>query len=105
MRADIPLVSLSDLDEKRFGVKTAKTSPLRADDIGRVMDFCANHRVEFLIARCPSDELKAAQEMERLGFSLMDTLLHYSCDLKKRGVPSDSTGPALGRPRRMMGTQ
>ncbi len=95
MRTDIPLVSLSALDEKRFGVKTAKTSPLRAGDMGRVMDFCAIHRVEFLIARCPSDELKAAQEMERLGFSLMDTLLYYSCDLKKRGVPVDSAGPAL----------
>ncbi len=86
-----PLVSLSAIDEKRFGVRTAKAS-LVFEDIPKVIEFCSSHHVECLIARCPTTDLPAAQEMERQGFLLMDTLVYYSCNLKGKPVPEDASG-------------
>jgi GNAT superfamily N-acetyltransferase len=84
-------VSLSGLEEERFGVKTAKADEVRLEDIPGVLAFCREHGVEMLIARCPTHDLPAVQEMERQGFLLMDTLIYYSCDLgRHRPVERDS---------------
>jgi len=79
--------ALSPLDESRFGVHTARAISLTASDLPRVMDFCRAERVEFLIARCSTQDLQAAQEMERLGFSLMDTLVYFRRDLTRPPLP------------------
>lgn len=92
MRGDstpVPGVSLSPLDEERFGMKSAKAMQMHAGDIPGVMRFCEENGVEFLIARCRTDNLKAAQEMEKQGFLLMDTLLYFSRDLTKRTIPDE----------------
>lgn len=81
--------SLSTIDEERFGVRTAKAFIAETGEIDAVMEFCKANKVEFLISRCPTSELKSVQEMEGLGFSLMDTLIYYSCDLRKSKIPLD----------------
>jgi len=54
------------------------------------MDFCASEQIHLLMARCATSDLCTAQEMEGLGFLLMDTLVYYSFDLVKRAIPDDS---------------
>jgi GNAT superfamily N-acetyltransferase len=98
---------LSQLDEDRFGVRTARCMSITADLLPQVMDFCHTRRVRFLIARCSTQDLPAAQSMENLGFSLMDTLVYFRRDLarppmpQRRAVPIRSAGPedveAVGR--------
>jgi GNAT superfamily N-acetyltransferase len=85
-----PLVSLSAIDEKRFGVKIAKAS-LVFEDIPKVMEFCSSNHVECLIARCPTNDIPAAQEMEGQDFLLMDTIAYYSYKLKGKPVPEDDS--------------
>jgi len=86
------IVGLSELDGRRFGVIAAKAMDLRYQDIPAVMEFCKSRGVEFLITRCSTADMKAAQEMERLGFFLTDTLLYFSYDLRKKPLPSRLTG-------------
>jgi GNAT superfamily N-acetyltransferase len=95
MKKGSPTVALSALDEKRFGIKSAKASLQGAEDLPEVMGFCQEHGVRFLIARCPTRELKAVQELERLGFLLMDTLIYYSCSLERESIPDGEEGAAV----------
>jgi hypothetical protein len=83
------LVSPSKIDEERFGIKTAKAFLLRVDNIPDVMKYCQMNEVEFLIVRSYTSDLPAAQQMERLGFLHMDTLIYYSYNLKGRVLPDD----------------
>jgi GNAT superfamily N-acetyltransferase len=91
----LPLVSLSTLDEERFGVKTAKCSRLGLEGIPEVMAFCRQHQVELLIARSPTTWLSAAQEMERQGFLLMDVLIYFSRSVHTGKTPRCALGIAV----------
>jgi len=90
MNSDHRLVHLSDIDEERFGVRTARAEEVTAAALPSVISFCHRHAVVLLIARCPASDLRAAQAMEREGFLLMDTLLHYGRDLLNAPIPADS---------------
>ncbi len=79
--------ALSPLDETRFRVRTARAMSLTVNLLPQVMDFCRAERVRFLIARCSTQELLAAQAMERLGFSMMDTLVYFRRDLANKSLP------------------
>ena len=79
--------ALSPLDEARFGIRTARAMSLTANLLPQVMDFCRFERIRFLIARCSTQELPAAQAMERLGFFLMDTLVYFRRDLQRQPLP------------------
>jgi GNAT superfamily N-acetyltransferase len=79
MAADI--VSLSPLDEARFGVRAARASTVRTEDLAELLAFCRRERVRFLIARCPAADLAAARAMEAAGFFLTDTLVYWTRDL------------------------
>lgn len=81
------LISLSAIDEERFGVRTAKAFGLIMNDLQEVLSFCEMNKVQLLIARCPTTELHLVQEMEHQGFLLMDTLLCYACDLRQNPPP------------------
>jgi ribosomal protein S18 acetylase RimI-like enzyme len=52
-----------------------------AAELADILDACRAERVVFLIARCPVEDLKAAQAMEAAGFRLTDTLLYFARDL------------------------
>lgn len=83
---DVP-ISLSAIDEERFGIKTAKVEKMGLQDIPDVMRFCEEYKVRLLLARCPTNDLPTVQELERKGFLLMDTLIYYSCNLRKNSPP------------------
>jgi len=76
------------MDTDRWGVVTAKASHVTADSLRHAMDFCRDNAVEFLIARCSTGDLRAAQAMEREGFQIMDTLVYFTRDIA-RGAPRD----------------
>jgi len=80
-------IILSPLEEIRFGIKTARTANLTLNNLSHAMEFCQNHAVRLLIARCQADQLDIVHEMERTGFILTDTLLYYVRNLKNRPLP------------------
>ena len=84
----LPHVFLSPIDEKRFGVRTAKAPHITLETLPSIIEFCHANNVTLLIARTLTSDLQVAQAMEREGFNLMDTLVYYLCDLKKIPIAS-----------------
>lgn len=84
-------VCLSSLDEERFGIRTARAPHVTLKSLPSVLTFCLTNDVHLLIARCDASELRIAQAMEAEGFSLMDTLLYYACDLTGLDITQDNT--------------
>ena len=82
-------IELSALDEQHFGMKTARAVDISTESLAKVMAFCHEHSIKFLIARTPVTELKAVQAMEKQGFLLMDTLVYSGCDIVSRPIPTD----------------
>lgn len=72
-----PSVAFSEVDYKRFGVRTARAYNVNEANYNEVLTFCKDQQIELLIARCLSTELKIAQQMQKDGFILMDTLVYY----------------------------
>jgi len=72
-----PSVAISEIDFKRFGIRTARAYHVDESNYNEVLSFCKEQRITLLIARCLSTELKTAQQMEKDGFILMDTLMYY----------------------------
>ena len=70
-------ILLSPLDQKRFKVKTAKASLEHEADVDGAVQWCRAADVEFLVARCETHNIFAAQKMEDQGFNLTDTLVYY----------------------------
>ena len=95
-RSSLP-VSLSAIDEERFGVRTARASQVTSEQLPGVLEFCQANGIKFLIARCSVSELGVAQSMEKAGFFLMDTLLYFARDLVKTPIPADK-GEFIVRP-------
>src|SRR6266576_563962 len=83
-------VVFSEVDSERCGVRVARASVVR-ENISQVLVFCATEQINLLIARCTTKDLPIAQQMEALGFLLMDTLVYYSFDLMKRAIPDDAS--------------
>jgi GNAT superfamily N-acetyltransferase len=84
-----PSVKLSPIDTARWSVKTAKATDLGPENLPAALAFCRDESVGFLIARCSTRDLPAAQAMERSGFELMDTLVYYALDLDAK-LPNDT---------------
>lgn len=92
----LALVEISDLDTVRFGIRTARTTDVTAGSLPRVLDFCRNEDVRFLIARCNAADLAAARAMCAAGFDLMDTLVYVERSMSD--PPPRSSGPTVVRP-------
>lgn len=71
-------IARSPLDEARFGITSARASVSNLAELDEVTAFCEKEAIRFLIARCPAQELRLAQQMEQRGYLLMDTLLYYA---------------------------
>jgi GNAT superfamily N-acetyltransferase len=84
-------VSLSSIDEERFGIRTARATLLSAEFLPSVIEFCRKEGVVLLIARCSSISIEAAQAMEAEGFFLTDTLIYYEKELKSEEPPGLTT--------------
>lgn len=74
-------IYLSDLDEKRFGCRTAKVNGFKSDHFNQAIDFCNENDVDLLIARCDPRDISVVHAMELNGFLLMDTLAYYKIKL------------------------
>jgi GNAT superfamily N-acetyltransferase len=88
IHTELDAVGLSEVDSSRFGVSVARAH-VTADNLSRVLEFCAAEKIRLLIARCVTTELRIAQKLESLGSLLADTLVYYSFDLSKRTIPED----------------
>jgi GNAT superfamily N-acetyltransferase len=82
-------ISLSGIDEQRFGIRTAKASGLSDEDIPGMLTYCDENGVALLITRSSADDIATAQELERNGFLIMDTLVYYLFDFAKKSIPED----------------
>ncbi len=85
--ANKPPVSLSVLDEKRFGIRTARAYNVINENFDTIMEFCNSENVGLLIARCATENMSVVQRMEANGFLLMDTLVYYGRELKNESLP------------------
>lgn len=90
---------LSDIDERRFGIKTARVEDIGLSDLQEVLAFCNTQSVSLLIARCSTSNVRTVQALEAQGFFLTDTLLYYIKDMLCEAVPMD-LGESLIRPFR-----
>jgi GNAT superfamily N-acetyltransferase len=89
MTTNFETAAFSEVDTERFGVRVARAQ-VDGKNLSQVLEFCAAERIDLLIARCATKDLRTAQEMEALGFLLMDTLVYYSFDLTKGTIPDDT---------------
>jgi len=79
-------IALSDIDQQRFGVVTAKCTARHPLDLILFDEWCRQHQVKFVIARVRTTDVQLAQRLEGVGFRLMDTLVYFQREL----VPTDS---------------
>jgi hypothetical protein len=79
-------ISYSEIDQNRFGYKTAKAFITAKQEIEKTLTFCYEKNIEFLIARCETNNLKIVQGLEDEGFKLMDTLIYYRFNLISRDI-------------------
>lgn len=80
-------IDVSQLDNERFGVVTARADHITASDLSAVDAFCKAHNVKLLIARVGVQHLDAVQQMEADGFRLMDTLVYYAFKYNHNEIP------------------
>jgi len=90
-------VRRSPLDELRFGVRCAQATHVTARGVAAVLSFCRDEGVELCVARCSANDLAAAQQLERSGFTLTDTLVWYERDLLELPARPHLEGPVLIR--------
>jgi GNAT superfamily N-acetyltransferase len=95
---DLALVEISNLDTTHFGIRSARTADVTAGTLPRILEFCRDEQVGFLIARCNAADLAAARAMCAAGFDLMDTLVYAERPMSE--PPPQSSGPTLVRPAR-----
>jgi GNAT superfamily N-acetyltransferase len=84
-------IARSALDERRWGVKTARATITDDRDLDHANRFCELHGVSFLILRVSTSKLQLVREIERQGGFLTDTLLWFRRDMTQ-------PLPALERP-------
>jgi GNAT superfamily N-acetyltransferase len=87
LTADVAI--FSQLDSERFGIRVAKTH-IVAGSLPQVLDYCREQRIDLLIARSTTSDSVGAQDMERHGFLLMDTLFYYAFDLSRKVIPGEA---------------
>lgn len=69
--------SLSKIDQDRFGRVIAKVKLDSGDSVEDMLATARDARVDLLIVRLPTTELYLAQQLERSGGVLSDTLVYY----------------------------
>lgn len=70
-------IALSELDQLRFGIVTAKAALDAEDGVAELLQWCASHTVELLITRSATADLQLAQQLEQAGAFLADTLVYF----------------------------
>ena len=70
-------IELSELDRLRFGVATAKAKIEDGDTVDELLSQAQAIGTELLIVRLPTNHIVLAQELEKKGAFLTDTLVYY----------------------------
>lgn len=81
------MISLSAIDQERFAIVVARDPQVTAGSLGAALDFCRANEVRLFIARCGTEDLLVAQQLEETGARLMDTLVYYTRGLAKGELP------------------
>lgn len=68
---------ISEIDHQRFGVVTAKAFLLGVNDVPLLMQRVLSDEIKFLIIRLSTDDLEIAQQLEKMGAFITDTLVYY----------------------------
>lgn len=84
-------LNLSEIDERRFGVRTVLAHGVTKEDLSQVNHFCLKNNVQLSIARVNTNHLDVVQQMEDDGYRLMDTLVYYAFKYAKKAVPEDTS--------------
>ena len=74
---------LSATDTEVFGIRIARANILSPADIAAAQSFCRSERVRLIIARCPTSSPELIHALTKAGYLLMDTLVYYTCSVKK----------------------
>ena len=72
---------ISDLDTKRFGLRTAKID-MFDEKPETILSYLKESNVKLIISKIKSSNIRLINEMESLGFKLKDTQVTYSYFLK-----------------------
>jgi ribosomal protein S18 acetylase RimI-like enzyme len=91
-REIMPLISISPLDEERFGIITGKVFLKDLEQVSTIFIECNNNNVKLLIARSYVSDIRIAQELEKKGGFITDTLVYYKYDLLKNIISEDKEG-------------
>jgi GNAT superfamily N-acetyltransferase len=83
--------SLSELDEQRFGIRTATARSITIEYLAELDSFCHDNKVQLSIARIDTNHLDVVQKMEGDGYRLMDTLVYYAFKYAKNAIPEDTS--------------
>lgn len=68
---------LSELDCDRFGLQIARVDDIGLDEVRGVTRSCLDRGIEMVIARCAADDFPTIHALERAGYMLMETQVHY----------------------------
>ncbi len=77
------MVTISEIDTKRFGIKVAKVYLEESSEISTVFQNALALSTELLILRCSTQHINLAQQLEENGCFICDTLLYYKKSLTK----------------------
>jgi GNAT superfamily N-acetyltransferase len=83
-------VEFSPIDSARFLIRVARAHRVTELNLPEILDFCTANRIDLLIARCCTDDIRAAQNMQGQAFLIMDTLVYFTFNLVEHLIPSDS---------------
>lgn len=87
--AHFPPVEFSEIDSERFSVSVARAARVTDSTLSEITEFCVSRNIALLIARCETGDVSTAQQMEERGFSIMDTLIYYTCDFSKSKISDE----------------
>ena len=88
-------LNLSEIDEQRFGVRTALAHSITREDLPEVSRFCLENNVQFSIARVKTNHLDVVQAMEADGYRMMDTLVYYAFKYAPKNIPEDKSNHVI----------
>lgn len=83
------IINLSQIDQDRFGVKTAKTNHINTQNLRGILAYCHSQDVDFLIVRLPVSDIKTLYALEENNFHLMQTLIYFRNNLMNSSPPED----------------
>ncbi|HUQ00381.1 MAG TPA: GNAT family N-acetyltransferase [Aeromicrobium sp.] len=87
--------TLSELDEQRFGIPTAKANVSSVAEADAAIDEARTLGARLLIVRCLSSALDASRRLEDLGARIMDVLVYFDRDLNTSSWPEHTSDVPL----------